>query len=65
MVGIKSCLLVDLGRGTEADKATSRNLNISFSNNSNLTIDVLVFTVYLDRFVLNVESGSVKSDKMG
>ena len=51
---------VDLGRGTEADKATSRNLNISFSNNSNLTIDVLVFTIYLDRFVLNCETGSVK-----
>ena len=25
---------VDLGRGTEAEKATTRNLNISFINNN-------------------------------
>jgi len=51
---------VDLGRGAEADKATARNLNISFTNNSLLTIDVMVFTVYLNRLVLNVETGAVK-----
>ena len=51
---------VDLGRGQEADKATSRNLNISFVNNSQVIIDVMVFTVYLDRFVLNVLTGQVK-----
>ena len=51
---------VDLGRGQEADKATSRNLNISFVNNSQVVIDVMVFTVYLDRFVLNVLTGQVK-----
>ena len=52
---------VDLARGSEADKATSRNLNISFTNNSLLIIDVMVFTIYLNRIVLNVETGSVKS----
>ena len=52
---------VDLSRGTEADKATSRNLNIQFSNNNNLIIDVMVFTVYLNRLVINVETGIVKS----
>ena len=51
---------VDLGRGQEADKATTRNLNISFTNNSTVIIDVMVFTVYLDRFVLNVLTGQVK-----
>ena len=51
---------IDLGRGTEAEKATNRNLNISFLNNSLVSIDVLVYTVYLDKFILNVETGQVK-----
>ena len=51
---------VDLARGTEADKATTRNLNISFTNNNNVVIDCMVFTCYLDRIVLNVENGMVK-----
>ena len=51
---------IDLGRGTEAEKATTRNLNISFQNNNQVIIDVLVYTVYLDKFILNVETGQVK-----
>jgi len=51
---------IDLARGSEADKATARNLNISFTNNSLLTIDVMVFTIYLDRIVINVETGAVR-----
>ena len=51
---------IDLGRGTEAEKATTRNLNISFNNNNNVAIDIMVFTVYLDKFILNVETGQVK-----
>ena len=51
---------IDLGRGTEAEKATTRNLNISFNNNNNVPIDIMVFTVYLDKFILNVETGQVK-----
>ena len=51
---------IDLARGTEADKATTRNLNISFTNNNNVVIDCMVFTVYLGRIVLNVENGMVK-----
>jgi hypothetical protein len=51
---------IDLARGTEAEKATTRNLNISFQNNNNVAIDIMVFTVYLDKFILNVETGQVK-----
>ena len=51
---------VDLGRSQDADKATTRNLNISFMNNSQVIIDILVYTIYLDRFVLNVLTGQVK-----
>ena len=50
----------DLTRGTHADKLTARNLSISFLNNSNVTIDILVFTVYNDQLELNVASGAVQ-----
>lgn len=48
---------VDLARGTEADKATQRNLSVSFTNNSGVSIDILVFTFYLSRGVINVANG--------
>lgn len=48
---------VDLARGTEADKATMRNLSISFNNNSGVPIDIMVFTFYLNRAIVNVETG--------
>lgn len=48
---------IDLSRGREADKATMRNLTISFKNQSQVAIDILVFTVYLDRVVVDVETG--------
>jgi hypothetical protein len=50
---------VDLARGTEADKATQRNLSISFTNNSGVSIDILVFTFYLNRGVINVANGQM------
>ena len=50
----------DLSRGTRADKEMARNLNISFLNNSNVAIDILVFTIYNDRIQLNVSNGSVQ-----
>jgi hypothetical protein len=51
---------VDLARGREADKASMRNLTISFNNNSSVAISLLVFTVYLDKIVVDVETGIVK-----
>ena len=50
----------DLSRGTRADKETARNLNISFTNNSNVAIDILVFTIFNDQIVLNVSNGAVQ-----
>ena len=50
---------INLSRGTPADKATARNLNVSFTNNSSVAIDLLVFTVYQDEIILNVSNGSV------
>lgn len=51
---------VDLARGREADKASMRNLTISFTNNSLVQITLMVFTVYLDKLVLDVETGAVR-----
>jgi hypothetical protein len=51
---------VDLARGREADKASMRNLTISFVNNSLVAINLMVFTVYLDKFTIDVETGIVK-----
>jgi len=51
---------VDLKRCRDADKASTRNLNISFTNNSQLTISLLVFTMYLDKLVVDVETGLIK-----
>lgn len=51
---------VDLSRGREADKASMRNLTISFNNNSLVPITLMVFTVYLDKLVVDVETGAVR-----
>jgi hypothetical protein len=51
---------VDLARGRDADKASMRNLSISFQNNSNASITLMVFTIYLDKITIDVETGIVK-----
>jgi hypothetical protein len=51
---------VDLSRGREADKASMRNLTISFNNNSQAIITLMVFTVYLDKIVVDCETGAVR-----
>jgi hypothetical protein len=50
---------VNLSRSTRADQMTPRNIILSFKNSSRVAIDVKVFTVYLDRIVLNVDTGAV------
>lgn len=51
---------IDLKRSRDADKASTRNLNISFTNNSQVNIDLLVFTLYLDKLVVDVETGLIR-----
>lgn len=51
---------VDLSRGRDADRASMRNLSISFQNNSNVSITLMCFTVYLDKLTIDVETGVVK-----
>ena len=46
-------------RGNIADKLQPRNINVSFSNNSNVAIDLIIFTFYSDQLTINVETGIV------
>jgi hypothetical protein len=50
---------IDLSRCNPADLLTPRNITISFTNNSNVTIDVQVFTEYLREIALDVETGLI------
>ena len=47
-------------RSSDADKATPRALNVSFSNNTQVPIDCLIFSVYLDTFTVDVSSGIIR-----
>jgi len=49
----------DLSRSTDADKASMRNLVLSFKNNSQVPIDLLVFTVYSSHISVDVANGRV------
>ena len=40
---------VNVERANISDKLQPRNINISFQNNSNVSIDVLIFTFYSDQ----------------
>ena len=46
-------------RSSKTDKSTGRALNITFNNITNVSLDVLVFSVYLDEFVVDVATGLV------
>jgi len=51
---------IDLARSREADKAMPRNLNVSFNNNSLIPMDVMIFTIYLDKIEIDIETGLVR-----
>jgi hypothetical protein len=46
-------------RSNLADKLQPRNVNITFNNNSNVAIDILVFIFYNDEMTIDVETGIV------
>jgi len=50
---------VNVERGNIADKLQPRNINVSFTNNSNVAIDILIFAFYSDQLVIDVETGTV------
>ena len=50
---------VNIERTAEADKMGPRNINISFTNNSLLNVDVMVFIFYSDEFKIDINTGIV------
>ena len=49
-----------MSRSEITDKKIARNINISFTNNSLVPIDIMVFTLYADDFTIDVESGLIQ-----
>ena len=52
-------VFVNVKRCNIADKFQPRNINVSFTNNSNVPIDLLIFSFYSDQLVIDVETGIV------
>jgi hypothetical protein len=50
---------VNVERGNIADKLQPRNIDVSFNNNSNVPIDVIIFIFYSDQLTIDVETGMV------
>ena len=51
---------VNVERSAITDKNVPRNINISFTNNTQVAIDTLVFIFYSDEFVIDTETGIIK-----
>ena len=54
---------VNVERGNAADKLNGRNINVSFTNNSNVPIEVMVFIFYSDEIAIDVKTGLVTRHK--
>ena len=50
---------VNLSRSAPADRVTPRSVYVSLTNNSEVAMDLLIFTIYLDELTLDVSKGSV------
>ena len=50
---------VNIERSQVVDKLQPRNINVSFTNNSLVNTDVMVFIFYSDEFVIDVETGII------
>ena len=54
---------VNVERGNAADKLNGRNINVSFTNNSNVPVEVMVFIFYSDEITIDVKTGLVTRHK--
>ena len=50
---------INVERSARAEKLQPRNINISFTNHSEVKIDVLVFIFESDSFTIDCESGLI------
>ena len=54
---------VNVERGNAADKLNGRNINFSFTNNSNVPLEVMVFIFCSDEITIDVKTGLVTRHK--
>jgi len=54
---------VNVERGNAADNLNGRNINVSFTNNSHVPIEVMVFKFYSDEIAIEVKTGLVTRHK--
>jgi hypothetical protein len=54
---------VNVERGNAADKLNGRNINVSFTNNSNVPIEAMIFIFYSDEIAIDVKTGLVTRHK--
>ena len=54
---------VNVERGNAADKLNGRNINVSFTNNSNVPIEEMIFIFYSDEITIDVKTGLVTRHK--
>jgi hypothetical protein len=54
---------VNVERGNAADKLNGSNINVSFTNDSNVPIEVMVFIFYSDEIAIDVKTGLVTRHK--
>ena len=54
---------VNVKRGNAADKLNGRNINVSFTNNSNVPVEIMVFILYSDEIAIDVKTGLVTRHK--
>ena len=52
---------VNVERGNIADKLQPRNINVSFTNNSNVPIDVIIFTLMMMILLLFLQKQNLAS----
>ncbi len=54
---------VTVERGSVGDKLSGRNINVSFTNNSNVPVEIMVFIFYSDEIAIDVKTGLVTRHK--
>ena len=60
---ISTWYYVNVERGNAADKLNGRNINVSFTNNSNVPVKIMVFIFYSDEIAIDVKTGLVTRHK--
>jgi hypothetical protein len=63
LLGNSKWYYVNVERGNAADKLNGRNINVSFTNDSNVPIEVMVFMFYSDEIAIYVKTGLVTRNK--